>query len=192
MKKEEISLKGTNTPAGIWAPHLSYDAHKKRYWIAYSHMLNMAGREFNADSYALWSESIHGPWSEPIYLTSIGFDPSIFHDDDGKKYIAILEWESRPNYLAPGHIVIAEFNIRKQKIVGSWHRVTTGFTSRGAAEAPIIYKRNGYYYLMIAAGGVQDMPTVSKLAVQRTYLDLMNHILMANQLLLPHRNTFFP
>ena len=153
LKKEEISLKGTNTPAGIWAPHLSYDAHKKRYWIAYSHMLNMAGREFNADSYALWSESIHGPWSEPIYLTSIGFDPSIFHADDGKKYIAILEWESRPNYQAPGHIVIAEFNFEKQKIVGSWHRVTTGFTSRGAAEAPIIYKRNGYYYLMIAAGG---------------------------------------
>ena len=106
LKNGEINLQGTNTPAGIWAPHLSYDEATGRYWLAYSHMLNMAGREFNSDSYAMWATDIRGPWSEPIYLTSIGFDPAIFHDEDGKHYVSILEWESRTGYQAPGHIVI--------------------------------------------------------------------------------------
>lgn len=153
LKKEEVDLRGTNTPAGIWAPHLSYDPLTKKYWLAYSHMVNMAGREFNSDSYAMYADSIHGPWSSPIYLTSIGFDPAIFHDDDGKKYMAILEWETRENYQAPGHIVIAEIDAENGGIIGSWHRINHGFTTRGCAEAPQIYKRNDYYYLLIAAGG---------------------------------------
>lgn len=153
LKNGEINLQGTNTPAGIWAPHLSYDEATGRYWLAYSHMLNMAGREFNSDSYAMWATDIRGPWSEPIYLTSIGFDPAIFHDEDGKHYVSILEWESRTGYQAPGHIVIAEVDLENGGIIGDWHRVTQGFTTRGAAEAPQIYKRDDYYYLLIAAGG---------------------------------------
>lgn len=153
LKLNQVHLRGTNTPAGIWAPHLSYDPVTKKFWLAYSHMLNMAGREFNADSYAIWAYDITGPWSEPIFLTAIGFDPAIFHDDDGKKYVTILEWETREGYQAPGHIVIAELNLDTGKLIGNWHRLTHGFTTRGCAEAPQIYKRNGYYYLLLAAGG---------------------------------------
>ena len=147
-----IDLRGTNTPAGIWAPHLSYDESTGRFWLAYSHMLNMAGREFCADSFAIWSENIQGPWSDPIYLTSIGFDISLFHDD-GAHYAAILEWESRQGYRHSGHMVIAQADLDNGGIVGTWHRVTQGFTTRGAAEAPQLYKHDGYYYLFIAAGG---------------------------------------
>lgn len=153
LKNDEVNLRGTNTPAGIWAPHLSYDATTKKYWLAYSHMVNMAGREFNSDSYAMWAEDIKGPWSEPIFLTAIGFDPALFHDEDGKHYLAILEWETRQGYQAPGHIVIAEADLEKGGIVGQWHRINHGFTTRGCAEAPQIYKRQDYYYLLIAAGG---------------------------------------
>jgi xylan 1,4-beta-xylosidase len=28
-------------------------------------------------------KSIYGPWSEPVYIHSAGFDPSMFHDEDG-------------------------------------------------------------------------------------------------------------
>ena len=31
LKDEELNLQGTNTPAGIWAPHLSYDPQTKKY-----------------------------------------------------------------------------------------------------------------------------------------------------------------
>lgn len=153
FKHGEINLAGTNTPAGVWAPHLSYDPLNKKYWLIYSHMINMAGREFNADTYAICAEDIHGPWSSPIYLTSIGFDPALFHDDDGKHYLTILEWETRQGYQAPGHIVIAEVDLINGKLVNTWQRVTKGFTTRGCAEAPQLYKQNDYYYLLIAAGG---------------------------------------
>ncbi|MEG1487139.1 family 43 glycosylhydrolase [Lactococcus sp.] len=153
LKKDKINLQGTNTPGGIWAPHLSYDTKTKKYWLAYSHMVNMAGREFSSNSYMMWSEDISGPWSEPIYLTSIGFDPSLFHDEDGKHYAAILEWESREGYQAPGHIVIVEISLENGEVLGQWKRVTQGFTTRGCAEAPQIYKHAGYYYLLLASGG---------------------------------------
>ena len=153
LKSDDVNLQGTSTPAGIWAPHLSYDKNTELYWLAYSHMLNMAGREFNADSYIMWSKDIKGPWSKPQYLTSIGFDPAIFHDEDGRHYVSILEWESREGYQTPGYIVIAEVDLASGQLVGNWHRVTQGFTTRGAAEAPQIYKHGDYYYLLIAAGG---------------------------------------
>lgn len=153
LTNEQSNLRGTSTPAGIWAPHLSYDHQTQKFWIAYSHMVNMEGREFNAENYAVWSYNIKGPWSKPIYLTSIGFDPSIFHDDDGKKYISILEWETREGYQAPGTIVIAEIDLLEGILKTDWHRVSKGFTTRGCVEAPQIYKRNGYYYLINASGG---------------------------------------
>lgn len=153
LTNNEIDLRGTSTPAGIWAPHLSYDPVTKKFWLAYSHMQNMSGREFNSDSFAVSADKITGPWSKPIYLTSIGFDPALFHDTDGKHYVSILEWETRVGYQAPGHIVIAEINLINGGIIGNWHRVTTGFTTRGCAEAPQLYKHGSYYYLLIAAGG---------------------------------------
>lgn len=152
LDDHEIDLQGTNTPAGVWAPHLSYDAVHQKFWLAYCHIQNMAGREFNAESYIMSADQITGPWMTPRYLTSIGFDPSLFHDDDGKHYVAVLEWETRTGYQAPGHIVIAGVDLTTGK-VGQWHRVTTGFTTRGCVEAPQIYKHGGYYYLLLASGG---------------------------------------
>lgn len=165
LNNEEVNLRGTNTPAGIWAPHLSYDPQTKRFWLAYSHMVNMAGREFNADSYAIWATDIRGPWSEPIYFTSIGFDPALFHDEDGRHYLTILEWETREGYQAPGHIVLAEIDLPSGKLLSPWHRVTQGFTTRGCAEA-------------------RAMLMVWKSVAQRLFLVLMKRILLANQSLL--------
>lgn len=153
LKNNEVNLQGTSTPAGIWAPHLSYDEKSKKYWIVYSHMINMSGREFNANSYAISSDSIHGPWSDPIYLTSIGFDTALYHSENGKHYLTTLEWETREGYQSPGHIVIAEVDLNTGKLIGNWHRVTKGFTTRGCVEAPQIYKHNDYYYLLLASGG---------------------------------------
>ncbi|MCM0582671.1 family 43 glycosylhydrolase [Weissella diestrammenae] len=153
LKQSEVDLRGTNTPAGIWAPHLSYDVATKKYWLAYSHMLNMEGREFNADNYAISADNIHGPWSKPVYLGSLGFDPSLFHDTDGRHYMTILEWETRDGYRHPGHIVIQEMNLDTGEFIGQEVRVTQGFTTRGCAEAPQIYKHDGAYYLMLASGG---------------------------------------
>lgn len=152
LVRNEVELRGTNTPAGVWAPHLSYDEQEKRFWLVYCHMQNMAGREFNADTYAMWSEDIAGQWSEPIYLSSIGFDPALYHED-GRHYLSLLEWETRTGYQKPGHLVLAEADLANGSIKGKWRRLTTGFTTRGCVEAPQIYKHGDWYYLLAASGG---------------------------------------
>lgn len=152
LVRNEVELRGTNTPAGVWAPHLSYDAQEKRFWLVYCHMQNMAGREFNADTYAMWSDDIAGQWSEPIYLSSIGFDPALYHED-GRHYLSLLEWETRTGYQKPGHLVLAEADLANGSIKGKWRRLTTGFTTRGCVEAPQIYKHGDWYYLLAASGG---------------------------------------
>ena len=152
LQGNEVNLRGTNTPAGVWAPHLSYDSQTQKYWLVFCHMQNMAGREFNAESYAMYADNITGPWSKPLYLTSIGFDPSLYHEA-GHHYLAVLEWETRSGHQAPGTIVIAEVDLQSGTLMGKWHRITKGFTTRGCVEAPQIYKHGDYYYLLAASGG---------------------------------------
>ena len=44
-----------------------------------------------------------------------GFDASILHDDDGRKYIVSLEWETREGYEKPGSICMVEYSPRIRK-----------------------------------------------------------------------------
>lgn len=152
LKDGILSLRASNTPTGIWAPHLSYDEKSKKYWIVFSHMVNMGGREFNANNYCAYADSLEGPWSDLIYLTSIGFDPSLYHEN-GKHYISILEWETRPYYQSPGSIAMCEVDLTSGKMLSDWNRVTKGFTTRGNIEAPQLYKHKDFYYLLLASGG---------------------------------------
>ena len=183
LKNDEVELRGTNTPAGIWAPHLSYDEQEKKFWLAFCHMQNMAGREFNAETYAMWTDDIKkGDWSKPIYITSIGYDPSLFHEN-GRHFVSILEWETRSGYQGVSSLTIAEVDLIDGSIKGDWHRVTNGFTTRGCAEAPQLYKHDGYYYLVLASGGTGYAHGIEMGHVQKKFWDLMNLIRQANQLL---------
>ena len=148
-----INLKGTLTPAGVWAPHLSYDPQTKEFWIVFSHIINQDGRMFDASNYTIHAPSMNGPWSKPQYIGSLGFDPSLFHDDDGRHWVVTLEWETRFGYEQPGTIVLEEFDIENEKTFGPFYRLTKGGTDRGCVEAPHLYKHDGKYYLMTAEGG---------------------------------------
>lgn len=148
-----LQLKGTATPCGVWAPDLTFDERTQKFWIVMCQMHNMNGNLFDQDNYAMFADTIDGPWSKPIYLNSIGFDASLFHDDDGKHYLVTLEWDTRKGYQHPGAIVLEEFDPEQKRLVGKTIRISRGGTDRGCLEAPHLYKRNGWYYLMTAEGG---------------------------------------
>ena len=116
-------------------------------------MNSMNAGYFEVDNYLITASDIKGPWSEPVYLHSAGFDASILHDDDGRKYIVSLEWETREGYEKPGVISMSEYNPVKKEIIGYPKRIWRGGTNRGCIEAPHLYKKNGYYYIMCAEGG---------------------------------------
>ncbi|MCD7917061.1 MAG: glycoside hydrolase family 43 protein [Clostridiales bacterium] len=138
---------------GIWAPCLTYCEAEDMFYVVYGVMNSMNARYFDVNNYVIKAPDITGPWSEPVYTHSSGFDASLFHDTDGRKYLSSLEWETRENYEKPGVICLVEYDPVSEKVVGYPKRIWRGGTDRGCIEAPHITKRGDYYYIMCAEGG---------------------------------------
>ncbi len=146
-------VRGVPANAGVWAPDLSFDSATGMFTLVYSIMWSMTAEVFDLDNFVITAEDPAGPWSEPVYLNSLGFDPSLFHDDDGRHWMVTLEWDPRTDYQHPGAIVLEEYDPVGRRLVGPTTRISRGSTDRGCLEAPHLYKRNGFYYLMTAEGG---------------------------------------
>lgn len=149
----QVDLKKLPSAKGIWAPCLTWCEKEGLFYVIYGVMNSMNARYFDVDNFLITAKDICGPWSKPVYLHSAGFDASVLHDDDGKKYVVSLDWETRDGYEKPGVICIAEYDPVRQKIIGYPKRIWRGGTYRGCLEAPHLTKHNGYYYLMCAEGG---------------------------------------
>lgn len=147
-----VDLKRLPSGKGVWAPCLTYCEKEDLFYVVYGVMNSMNARYFDVDNYIVTAKDIKGPWSEPVYIHSSGFDASILHDD-GKKYIVSLEWETREGYEKPGAICMVEYSLEKKEIVGYPKRIWSGGTDRGCIEAPHLTKRGDYYYIMCAEGG---------------------------------------
>lgn len=150
---ETVDLKKLPSAKGIWAPCLTWCEADGLFYVVYGVMNSMNARYFDVDNFVITAENIEGPWSEPVYLHSSGFDASLFHDDDGRKWLVSLEWETREGYEKPGAICMVEYSPEKKEILGYPKRIWSGGTDRGCIEAPHLTKRGEYYYLMCAEGG---------------------------------------
>ncbi|MFA9378317.1 MAG: glycoside hydrolase family 43 protein [Lachnotalea sp.] len=148
-----VDLKKLPSAKGIWAPCLTYCESEKLFYVVYGVMNSMNARYFDVDNYVITAKDIRGPWSKPVYLHSAGFDASMFHDDDGRKWLVSLEWETRDGYEKPGAICMVEYSPEKKKILNYPKRIWYGGTDRGCIEAPHLTKRGEYYYIMCAEGG---------------------------------------
>ncbi|MEY8492574.1 glycoside hydrolase family 43 protein [Lachnospiraceae bacterium 29-91] len=149
----EVELRKLPSAKGIWAPCLTYCEAEDLFYVVYGVMNSMNARYFDVDNFLITAKDIRGPWSRPVYLNSAGFDASLFHDDNGKKYVVSLEWETREGYEKPGEICMVEYDPEKQEVKGHVKRIWRGGTDRGCIEAPHLTKRGDYYYIMCAEGG---------------------------------------
>ena len=158
-RASQLNMLGDPDSCGIWAPCLSYA--DGLFWLIYTDVkrfgrASVAGasgasmRDFH--NYLLTSPRIDGDWSDPVYLNSSGFDPSLFHDDDGRKYLLNMLWDHRPGNNRFAGIVLQEYSVKERKLIGERKNIFQG-TELGFTEAPHLYKRNGWYYLLTAEGG---------------------------------------
>jgi xylan 1,4-beta-xylosidase len=158
-RASQLNMLGDPDSCGVWAPCLSYDAGL--FYLIYTDVkrygrTTVAGasgaslRDFH--NYLVTSPTIDGDWSDAIYLNSSGFDPSLFHDDDGRKYLVNMLWDHRPGQNRFAGIVLQEYSPRERRLMGERQVIFKG-TPLGLTEAPHIYKRGGYYYLLTAEGG---------------------------------------
>jgi xylan 1,4-beta-xylosidase len=155
----QLDMLGDPDSCGVWAPCLTFS--DGLFWLIYTDVkrygrTSVGGasgaslRDFH--NYLVTCPTIDGDWSDPVYLNSSGFDPSLFHDDDGRKYLVNMLWDHRAARNRFGGIVLQEYSVAQGKLIGERQNIFKG-TSIGFTEAPHLYKREGWYYLITAEGG---------------------------------------
>jgi xylan 1,4-beta-xylosidase len=158
-RASQLNMLGVPDSCGVWAPCLSYS--DGQFFLIYTNVKRYGTTTLGAnsgavfrdlDNYLVTSDRIDGEWSEPVYLNSSGFDPSLFHDEDGRKYLLNMLWDHRPGRKRFAGIVLQEYSMEQRKLIGDRKLIFEG-TSIGLTEAPHLYRRGGYYYLLTAEGG---------------------------------------
>jgi xylan 1,4-beta-xylosidase len=158
-RPSQLNMLGDPDSCGIWAPCLSHDG--EQFYLIYTDVkrygrTSVGGasgaslRDFH--NYLVTAKTIDGEWSDPVYINSSGFDPSLFHDDDGRKWFTNMLWDHRPGNNRFAGIVAQEYSPKEKKLIGERVNIFKG-TPLGLTEAPHLYKRDGWYYLLTAEGG---------------------------------------
>ncbi|WP_138752311.1 glycoside hydrolase family 43 protein [Paenibacillus sinopodophylli] len=150
QRTSQVDLRGNPSSGGIWAPSLSYD--NGIFYLLYTDVKARKGVFKDLHNYLVTAESMNGPWSEPIALNGSGFDPYLFHNDDGTKWLLNMQWDFRDNHPRFGGILLQQYDSKEQRLIGSIKNIYGG-TDIGVTEGPQIFKRDGYYYLLVAEGG---------------------------------------
>lgn len=146
-RESQLNLTEASSSRGIFAPTIRY--HNGTFYMITTNV-SYGG------NFVVTATDPAGPWSEPYYLEgAIGIDPSLFFDEDGRCYYT----GTRPNptgvtYNGDWEVWLQELDLKTMKLIGVSTAIWKG-AMRGVIwpEGPHLYRKDGYYYLMIAEGG---------------------------------------
>lgn len=149
-RPSQLPLDKCHKSGGIFAPTIRN--HNGRFYMVTTNVSS-------GGNFYVYTDDIMGEWSEPIWVNMGGIDPTLYFDSNGKNYIVTNEGTN--NY--EGHIVLAEIDIETGQLLSEKKELWQG-TGGKHVEAPHIYFRNGYYYLLVAEGGTSygHMVTVAR------------------------------
>ncbi|MEO0514145.1 MAG: glycoside hydrolase family 43 protein [Planctomycetota bacterium] len=153
----QLDMRGIDNSRGVWAPCLSHDG--KRFYLIYTNV-HQHGQFKDTPNYLVTADTIEGPWSEPVFLNSSGFDPSLFHDDDGRKWLVNMVWDPRGKNHPFAGILLQEYDDEQKRLIGPVKNIFRG-TPRQLVEGPHLYKHGGWYHLMTAEGGTEHAHAVT-------------------------------
>ncbi|MBC7653354.1 MAG: glycoside hydrolase family 43 protein [Oligoflexus sp.] len=151
-RPSQLKLDGIHPSGGIFAPTIRYN-NGTFYMIT----TLITKRNNTGTNFYVTAKSPYGPWSDPHWLKDApGIDPSLFFDDNGKVYYTGNRTPAdKPTGSKYRQIWIQELDTIKKQLVGE----VTVAIEEGAlhdavvAESPHMYKKDGYYYIMLAEGG---------------------------------------
>lgn len=140
-RPSQLDLTGAAASGGIFAPTIRH--HEGKYYMITTNIQKLfTGKDGN---FIVTADHPAGPWSEPVWVEGIyGIDPSLFWED-GHCYIT---WS------AMDHIAMTEIDTTTGKQLTKPVSIWNG-TGGSSPEGPHIYKKDGYYYLLIAEGGTE-------------------------------------
>ena len=139
---DDLDLSNIPDSHGIWAPDISY--YDGKFYIFATLRLNGDGKRGNdvlRRQLMMVSDKPEGPYSKPVCLEVDDIDPSHFIDDDGTHYMVIA---------AGAKVVRLSDDCTK---VLEAPKVAWPGTGERCPEGPHIFKKDGYYYAMVAEGG---------------------------------------
>lgn len=154
-RDSQLPLHGAGVSEGIFAPTLRY--HDGTFYMITTNVSNQLG------NFIVTAKDPAGPWSEPYSLGSEGIDPSLFFDDDGTcYYCGTKPRREGSRYFGDNEIYIQKLDLETMQLVGesypAWHGALRHVEW---PEGPHIYKKDGWYYLMISEAGTGHYHAIS-------------------------------
>lgn len=146
-RKSQLPLGEVEQSSGIFAPTIRY--HDGMFYMITT---NVAG----VGNFIVTATDPAGDWSEPYVIADApGIDPSLFFDDDGKVYYHGTRPSSTgEKYFGDWEVWLQEIDLSEMRLVGEKHVLWKGALIDSVwPESPHIYKKDGFYYLLIAEGG---------------------------------------
>ncbi len=156
-KIDQLDYKNCEMSWGIWAPTIRF--HKGKFYVINTFVTggreDVDGIEGEKENYIVTAEKPAGPWSDPIIIRGAdGIDPSVFFDEDGSMwYVGNFTCKDA---LYEGHhgIYVQKLDKHTFQLIGTRTVIWDGRQTNGKwIEAPHIYKKDGWYYLIVAEGG---------------------------------------
>lgn len=150
-RETQLKMTGINDSDGIFAASITY--HKGLFYLMYTIVqdgINWSLKGY--PNYLVTAKDPAGPWSEPHHINNLGFDPSLFIDNDGKAYVLYRDMDHRIGKPASPGIGMHEFDLKTFKPIGTPKLIYSGWKPH-EAEGPKMLKKGQYYYLFTADGG---------------------------------------
>ena len=157
-RPEQMTLGPDSFAGGLFAPTIRF--HDGIFYVIVQNA--SMGDTVAGTNFIFTATDPAGPWSAPIEVDHGGGDPSLFWDDDGKCYIHYSNLQPSNHGVDDLGIYMAEIDPAAGKTLSEPAYLWKGALEDAySPEAPHIYKRNGYYYLMISEGGTEHFHAVT-------------------------------
>jgi hypothetical protein len=133
---------------GVFAPTLR--EHDGRFWLITTDVSDRPGQ------LVVSAEDPSGPWTAPIFLRGLhGIDPDLAWDEDGSCYVTYCSTDPELRGIAQARV-----DLGTATVLEAPRQLWSG-TGLAHPEAPHLYRRGTYWYLLVAEGGTERGHSVS-------------------------------
>lgn len=139
-RESQLPLAKANSSGGIYAPTIRYN--NGRFYMVTTNVSE-------GGNFYVYTDDIHGEWSDPIYVEQGGIDPSLYFEN-GKAYFMSNGTDDN----GKSGIFQCEIDIETGAKLSESRCIWSGTGGR-FLESPHIYKIKDTYYLMASEGGTE-------------------------------------
>lgn len=152
-REEQLHVTYEDVSMGIFAPTIR--CYEGTFYLITTNMTTH-------ENFICTAANPAGEWSNPHVITAAkGIDPSLFFDDDGKVYFMGTSSFTNKKY---DHqvIICSEIDLKTFQLIGEeWVIGDGALKNAWSPEGPHIYKKDNWYYLLIAEGGTEHYHAVT-------------------------------